>query len=656
MICPSGGSKKFMANVNLGACEWFVWDLRRSHLLENETLEQVVAAFLMQQPQGEPPALAQHMVEQKLLTPFQSERLLQGKSHDLVLGPYVLQEAVGAGSMGTVYRAVSSKDHKPYAVKVLPRRSTWNARMARRQVTAFEKCKHPAVVPFVDVGTAGAMHYLAWPFVEGESLQSMVQRQGKLGSEQAARLVLQVAEGLHVCHQNGLVHGMIKPSNLLVTADQIHILDFGVGALLAQGEEESLVDTRSTANVLASGLDCVSPESIVDPTQRTPAGDQYSLGCVLYYCLAGRLPFEGSAAEKVQAHRSKQPDPIRDLNPAVPEALAAVVNRLMQKNPTDRYADMKEVVGALRPVAEPTAASATPSEVPASPSITSPTSPSIPAPNLELGNVNAISMTGQENAPPVLSSAVAQGPSGLDVVTPRKSATPTPPELSITPVASAAPAEASSAMLSAETPAQKVSDLDVQTRGKPVMPVSTVPVAPAAAAEAPKTDKPSPMFSPSQAAPKESDSGVQARPKHNIPAPKPKPTSLPPGATKVLGRAPARSPSDYSVFDLPAVNDPRVLRPTPPPDVPVPILSPVETESAPKAAPPTSVPKQQQPSREGPAPMPADAITPNAPRPIQQSSEPRLSLEERLGPRAMLFLALFAAVVVFVIGYLLFTH
>src|SRR5207237_3045959 len=128
-----------MTSTNLGACEWFVWDIRRSHLIDNETLDQAVTSFLTRQPQGEPPALAETMVQEKLLTPFQAERLLQGKSHDLVLGPYALLETVGSGSMGAVYRAVSSKDHKPYAVKVLPRRSTWNARMARRQVTAFEK-------------------------------------------------------------------------------------------------------------------------------------------------------------------------------------------------------------------------------------------------------------------------------------------------------------------------------------------------------------------------------------------------------------------------------------------------------------------------------------------------------------------------------------
>jgi hypothetical protein len=87
-----------MASTNLGACEWFVRDIRRSHLIDNETLDQAVATFLIDQPQGEPPALAEHMVYQKLLTPLQAKRLLQGKSHDLELDPHALLETVGAGS------------------------------------------------------------------------------------------------------------------------------------------------------------------------------------------------------------------------------------------------------------------------------------------------------------------------------------------------------------------------------------------------------------------------------------------------------------------------------------------------------------------------------------------------------------------------------
>src|SRR5439155_1333839 len=133
-------------------------------------------------------------------------------------------------------------DGNGYAVKVLPRRSMWNVRIARRKVRAFEQCRHPAVVPFVDVGTAGGMHYLAWPFVEGDGLDRVMQRDGKLAPAHAAEIALQVAEGLDVCHQQGLFHGLLKPSNISLGPDgQVRILDFGIGCLLAETEGESLV-------------------------------------------------------------------------------------------------------------------------------------------------------------------------------------------------------------------------------------------------------------------------------------------------------------------------------------------------------------------------------------------------------------------------------
>src|SRR5208283_2582913 len=100
----------------------------------------------------------------------------------------------------------------------------------------------------------------------------------------------------------------------------------------------SLVDTMSTANTLTSGLDCSSPESIMEPTTRTPAGDQYSLGCVLYFALTGRVPFpEGSAVEKMMAHQTKEPIAIPELAPDVPAGLDTVVKRLMAKTPEGRF-------------------------------------------------------------------------------------------------------------------------------------------------------------------------------------------------------------------------------------------------------------------------------------------------------------------------------
>jgi serine/threonine-protein kinase len=344
-----------MVTSELGACEWFVWDLRRSNLLDRGRLDQIVGEFLQKNPRAEPPALAEFLVGQGILTEFQSERLLQGKTQGFVLGPFVLMDALGAGSMGTVYKAQSKTDSTWFAVKVLPRRSMWNVRLARRKVRAFESCRHPAVVPFVDVGTSGGMHYLAWPFVEGETLDKFVAGKGRLPIGMAAQFALHIAEGLDVCHRQDLIHGLLKPSNLMVAPeqDQVHILDFGVGCLLAETEGESLVDTMSTANAVASGLDCSSPESIMEPTNLTPLGDQYSLGCTLYFMLAGQFPFpDGTAAEKMMAHQFKQPTPLGELNPDVPSGLVNVVDRLMSKSPEQRYATAADVVEALKPFAQ----------------------------------------------------------------------------------------------------------------------------------------------------------------------------------------------------------------------------------------------------------------------------------------------------------------
>lgn len=389
-----------MVSTELGACEWFVWDLRRSNLLDRGRLDQIVGEFLAKNPRAEPPALSDYLVRQNILTQFQAERLLQGKTQGFVLGPFTLMDALGAGSMGTVYKAQSKTDSNWYAVKVLPRRSMWNVRIARRKVRSFEQCRHPAVVPFVDVGTAGGMHYLAWPLVEGETLDKVVQQQRRLAANVAAKIALQIAEGLDVCHQQGLIHGLLKPSNVMIGADnQVFILDFGIGCLLAETEGESLVDTMSTANSVTSGLDCASPESIMDPTNLTPAGDQYSLGCVLYYMVGGQYPFpEGNAAEKMMAHQFQQPKPLQELNPDVPPALLEIVARLMQKAPDSRYPDAAAAIEALKPLAgggsgllprpilakpsiEPTprVAAVKPSVPPAAPPTAAPTPKSSPA-------------------------------------------------------------------------------------------------------------------------------------------------------------------------------------------------------------------------------------------------------------------------------------
>src|SRR5262245_54000048 len=139
----------------------------------------------------------------------------------------------------------------------------------------------------------------------------------------------------------------------------LRILDFGIGCLLSETEGESLVDTMSTANSVNSGLDCASPESIMDPTNLTPIGDQYSLGCVMYFCLSGRYPFpDGTAVEKMMCHQHKQPTPLKQLAPTVADEWIAVVERLMKKGPQERYASCTELIEALKPFAAVAAAAA----------------------------------------------------------------------------------------------------------------------------------------------------------------------------------------------------------------------------------------------------------------------------------------------------------
>src|SRR5437899_10265578 len=113
-------------------------------------------------------------------------------------------DALVSGSMGTLYNAQSKNDNQWYAVKVLPRRSMWNVRIARRKVRAFEQCQHPSVVPFVDVGTSGGMHYLAWPLVEGETLEKVAEREGPLPTERVAQYALPTREGLAQANQRAV--------------------------------------------------------------------------------------------------------------------------------------------------------------------------------------------------------------------------------------------------------------------------------------------------------------------------------------------------------------------------------------------------------------------------------------------------------------------
>jgi serine/threonine-protein kinase len=268
-----------------------------------------------------------------------------------VLSGFTLTDVLGAGSLGQVYKARSDKDDGWFAVKVVPRRNVVQLAAVAEKVKAFKEVRHPRVSALVAVGTAGDRAYLVWPLLEGgETLDAFVRRQGKLPPRLAAQIAFQTAAGLQLYHERGLFHGLLKPSDVLIGADRrVRVLDFGVGFLLACERGKSMLDTMTNGKAPAHGLDCASPESIMDPLARTPAGDQYSLGCVLYFCLTGRYPFtDDNPVKKMLAHQAEEPTPIRELAPETPPRLAAVVHRLLRKTPEERYEGIADVVRELQ--------------------------------------------------------------------------------------------------------------------------------------------------------------------------------------------------------------------------------------------------------------------------------------------------------------------
>ena len=327
-------------------------DLVAARVLDAGRADAVWADFRAEHPSSEPGVLADFLVEQGLLTPFQAERAAAGETDSLLLGPYLLIEPHGGGTFGTVYTALSRTDRERYAVRVLPLRSLWKVLAAKRVLLASATAAHPTVVPFADVDSAAGRHYLAWPYVEGETLEHSVRRVGPLSPADAARLFADLADGLAALHAAGIHHGLIRPAAVLLGFDRRpRLLDLGLGAILAENlaDEQSMLDTVSVAATFAEVLDCTAPEVLLDPAVRTPAADAYAVGCTLYFALTGLPPFpDPSAAQKVLGHQSRQPVPVRTRNPQVPVALAALVEEFMRKDPRDRTTNFAQVRDRLR--------------------------------------------------------------------------------------------------------------------------------------------------------------------------------------------------------------------------------------------------------------------------------------------------------------------
>jgi serine/threonine protein kinase len=339
----------------------FLGTVLRSGLLGPEPLQQALRAVPAAE-RGEPRQVAEHLIRQGRLTRFQAQKLLQGVTLGLVIGPYQVEAILGRGGMGNVYLARDTRDGSHVALKVLPPR---RAREEVRQLARFlrekdlaQKVRHPHLALTLEAGEAAGIHYIAMEYIPGQNLYRLVSRQGPLEAPRAARLFAELASGLAAAHAVGLIHRDLKPSNIMVTPnDHAKLLDLGLAFIT--GEEVEDVEVVGGKGYVVGSIDYMAPEQTRDPTRVDGRADLYALGCCLYFALTGKPPFPGGTlVEKAQAQRYQEPEPVRGRSPAVPEGLAQVLHRLIAKDPDRRFPDAAAAAQELRrwadvPVARP---------------------------------------------------------------------------------------------------------------------------------------------------------------------------------------------------------------------------------------------------------------------------------------------------------------
>jgi serine/threonine-protein kinase len=281
---------------------------------------------------------------------------------------YRVLSRLGAGGMGTVYKAEDLLMGRVIALKVVSPHLTAKASAVarfRKEIQAAAQLKDHRIVTAHDAGEAGGSHFLVMEFVEGVSLDRLVAKKGPLPVPMACTFTRQAALGLQHAADKQMVHRDIKPQNLMVTRKgQVKILDFGL-ARFASAEQESPPAGRlpfgaakeaadaglTNPNMLMGTPDYLSPEQARNSHDVDPRSDIYSLGCTLYFLLTGQPPFSGAVSliDKLLAHTREEPLPVREARFEVPQELADVLAKMMAKNPDDRYQKASEVAAALLP-------------------------------------------------------------------------------------------------------------------------------------------------------------------------------------------------------------------------------------------------------------------------------------------------------------------
>ena len=327
--------------------------VRKSGVLDEKRLDAYVAKMASSGAiPPEPGKFAGQMVADGLLTHFQAEQFLQGKWRRFTIGRYKVLERLGAGGMGSVYLCEHKLMRRRVAVKVLPTAKADDpASLERfyREARAVAALDHPNIVRAYDIDQDEKLHFLVMEFVDGANFQEIVKRTGPLDVLRAAHYIRQAALGIQHAHEAaGLVHRDIKPGNILVDRNGIvKILDMGLARFFH--DTDDILTKKYDENVLGTA-DYLAPEQALDSHAVDIRADIYSLGATFYFILVGRPPFaEGTVAQKLIWHQTRQPKSVRLLRPDVPEDLAAILEKAMAKDPAGRYQTPIEVAEALAP-------------------------------------------------------------------------------------------------------------------------------------------------------------------------------------------------------------------------------------------------------------------------------------------------------------------
>lgn len=284
-------------------------------------------------------AVADFLREKGLLTDWQQQKLLQGKAKGFLLGDYCLLSHLGTGGMSSVFLGRHKLINRNVAIKILPAKRVHEGTYLERfeqEARATSRLSHPNVVRVFDIDQQGDTHFMVMEYVAGRDLKAMVKQHGPLPLDQVAHYMAQIGLGLEHTHQHGLIHRDIKPANLVVNdEDVVKILDLGLARMLGDADVASL--TVENGENMMGTADFLSPEQARNAHTVDARADIYSLGCTLYYLLAGHAPFtEGTVAQRILMHQNQQPLDVRAIREDCPHAIADVCMTMLAKNPQDR--------------------------------------------------------------------------------------------------------------------------------------------------------------------------------------------------------------------------------------------------------------------------------------------------------------------------------